>query len=296
MIWLKRLGYLVGGIVLLLLLAVVIIYIITGLRIGKHYDVATVPITEPTDSAAIARGQHLATAIGKCTVCHGDDLGGQVLGDNLVFGRLVTANLTTGKGGVFSRNDAASIGRAIRDGLRRDGTPLIFMPSESYHVMSDADVGAIIAYLRSRPPVDRTLPATRVGPLARALSLFTEFPLIPARQIDHATPPPREVSVESTEHYGKYLVQIGLCTGCHRSNLSGGGGPEGRSSNLTPAGIGSWTEADFMRALREGKRPVGAVIDSTVMPWPLAGKMTDEEIHAVWLYLKSVPPREYGTK
>ncbi len=70
------------------------------------------------------------------------------------------------------------------------------MPSESYHAMSDADVGAIIAYLRSRPPIDRTFRGSRVGPLARVLSLFTGFPLIPARMIDHATPPPREVPVE----------------------------------------------------------------------------------------------------
>ncbi|MEO7987446.1 MAG: c-type cytochrome [Gemmatimonadales bacterium] len=296
MIWVKRLLYLVGGIVVLLLLAGATVYIIAGLRIGKYYDVATVPIVVPRDSAAIGRGQHLATAIGKCTLCHGDDLGGQVMGDSYFFGRLVAANLTTGKGGVFSRNDDATIGRAIRDGLRRDGKPLIFMPSNSYHAMSDADVGAIIAYLRSRPQVDRTLPGSRVGPLARALSLFTEFPLIPARLIDHATAPPRQVPVESTEHYGRYLVQIGLCTGCHRSNLSGGSGPEGRSSNLTPAGIGAWTDADFTRALREGKRPAGAILDSTLMPWPLAGKMTDSEIHAVWLYLKSVPPKSYGTK
>ena len=63
-----------------------------------------------------------------------------------------------------------------------------------------------------------------------------------------------------------------------------------------PAGIGLWTEADFMRALREAKRPVGAPIDSTVMPWPIAGKMTDAEIHVVWHYLKSVPPKQYGTR
>jgi cytochrome c553 len=296
MIWLKRLMYLVAGLVLLLLLAGAAVYIIVGLRLGKHYDIATASIVVPTDSAAIARGQHLATAVGKCTLCHGEDLGGKVLADNYLFGRFVAANLTAGKGGVFSRNDAVTIGRAIREGLRRDGTPLIFMPSNSYHAMSDADVGAIIAYLRSRPQVDHTLPGSRVGLLARALSLFTEFPLIPARLIDHAIPPPPEVAGGSPKDYGEYLVQIGLCTACHRSNLSGGGGPEGRSSNLTPAGIGTWTEADFIRALREGKRPVGPLIDSTLMPWRLAGQMTDSEFHSVWLYLKSVPPLAFGTK
>lgn len=296
MIWLKRLLYLVVGLVVLVLTAAVAIYVIVGIRLGKHTELATASFTVPTDSAAVARGQHLATAIGKCTLCHGEDLGGKVLADDFLFGRFVAANLTTGKGGVFGRNSPATIGRAIRDGLRGDGTPLIFMPSTSYHAMSDADVGALIAYLRSRPPVDHDLPGSRVGLVARAISLFTEFPLIPARLIDHATPPPGVVAEEATVEYGKYLVHVGLCTGCHRDNLSGGGGPEGRSSNLTPAGIGPWSEADFVHALREGKRPVGAPIDSTLMPWRLAGQMTDSELHAVWLFLRSVPPLAFGTK
>ncbi|MEA3246260.1 MAG: c-type cytochrome [Gemmatimonadota bacterium] len=296
MIWLKRLAFLAGGLVVLIVLAAATTYVIVGLRIGKRYDVAAVPIAVPTDSAAIAAGQHLVTAIGKCTLCHGEDLGGKVMGDDFAFGRLVAPNLTAGNGGVLGRDDNATIARAIREGVRRDGTPLIFMPSNLYHPMSDADVGAIIAYLRSRPRVDRALPGSRIGPVARAVSLFTEFPLIPARDIDRSVTPPREVPVEASAHYGKYLMQIGLCTGCHRPNLSGGSGPNGRSSNLTPAGIGSWTEADFTHALREGRRLVGAPLDSAVMPWPLAGKMTDFELHAVWLYLKSLPPQTYGTR
>lgn len=296
MIWLKRLSYLTGGLVVLLLVAVATMYVIVGMRMGTRYDVPTVSIAVPADSATVTAGQHLVTAIGKCTLCHGEDLGGKVMGDDFAFGRLVAPNLTAGMGGVFGRLDDAAIGRAIREGVRRDSTPLIFMPSNLYHTMSDADVGAIIAYLRSRPHVDKILPGSRIGPVARAVSLFTEFPLIPAREIDRATPVPRDVPVEASGRYGKYLAQIGLCTGCHRPNLSGGSGPNGRSSNLTPAGIGSWTEADFTRALREGKRPVGAPIDSTVMPWPLAGKMTDFELHAVWLYLKSLPPQAYSTR
>ena len=107
------------------------------------------------------------------------------------------------------RNDDATIGRAIREGLWRDGTPLIFLPSESFHAMADADVGAIIAYLRSRPKVDRVLPGSRIGPMARALSLFTEFPLLPARATDHAAPPPKEVPVESTARYGSTSCRSG---------------------------------------------------------------------------------------
>jgi hypothetical protein len=70
------------------------------------------------------------------------------------------------------------------------------------------------------------------------------------------------------------------------------------AQNLTPdtvSGIGKWSEADFQRALRTGRRPDNTEINPA-MPWKLAGQMTDEEMHAVWLYLRSVPPRAYAEK
>ena len=67
------------------------------------------------------------------------------------------------------------------------------------------------------------------------------------------------------------------------------------ASNLTPAGLGAWTEADFVRALREGRRPDGSAINE-FMPWRGYGAMTDSELRALWLYLRSVPPRATGTR
>jgi hypothetical protein len=67
------------------------------------------------------------------------------------------------------------------------------------------------------------------------------------------------------------------------------------ASNLTPAGIGSWTEADLTRALRDGKRPDGSQLDE-FMPWKVFRGMTDAEIRALWLYLTSVPPKAFGNK
>jgi hypothetical protein len=74
-------------------------------------------------------------------------------------------------------------------------------------------------------------------------------------------------------------------------------GPPGLppASNLTPAGIGAWTEADFVRALREGKRPDGSPLNE-FMPWKVFRGMTDAEYHALWLYLRSVPPKPFGNK
>jgi hypothetical protein len=75
-------------------------------------------------------------------------------------------------------------------------------------------------------------------------------------------------------------------------------GPPGtpQAANLTPAGpIGAWSEEDFVRAMREGRRPDGSSLD-VFMPWPLLGRMTDEELRALWLYLTGVPPRETGNR
>jgi mono/diheme cytochrome c family protein len=297
MIWVKRFFYLVGGFILLLLVALAVVWIVTSIRMSKRYDVAARPVPVPTDSAGIARGRHLALAIGKCAECHGPYLGGQIIGDDFIFGRLVASNLTPGQGGRASLYDDPTLARAIRHGINQDGKPLRVMPSEAYQYFSDEDVGALVAYIRSLTPVDKDLPGTRIGPLARVLSLLTPFPLIPARVVDHGRVPPASMPEAATVEYGKYLADAGGCTGCHGPGLSGGAmGPGKPASNLTPAGIGTWTEADFFRALREGKRPVGADIDSLSMPWVAAGKMTDAEIHAVWLFLKSMPAKEFGNR
>jgi len=98
---------------------------------------------------------------------------------------------------------------------------------------------------------------------------------------------------------GRYLADIAGCHGCHGTGLSGGpvAGPPGLppASNLTTAGIGDWTEADFVRAMRNGRRPDGSSLDP-FMPWEVFGKMTDDELHALWLYLRSVPARAFGNK
>ena len=68
-------------------------------------------------------------------------------------------------------------------------------------------------------------------------------------------------------------------------------------ANLTPheSGLKDWTEADFMRALREGKRPDGTTINEA-MPWKSYGQMGDTELKAIYAYLRTVPPEPEGTR
>ena len=107
------------------------------------------------------------------------------------------------------------------------------------------------------------------------------------------------MSAEPTAAYGRYIADVSGCHGCHGFGLSGGrvAGPPGipPASNLTPAGIGGWSERDFVRAMPEGTRPSGSPIDD-FMPWRVFGRMSDGELHAIWLYLRSVSPRAYGNK
>jgi len=295
--WMRRIAYVVGGLATLVAAAIVAIYAITSSRLGHTYAISATPIAVSHDSATVARGAHLVQAIGKCADCHGADLGGNVFIDDPGLGRVVAPNLTAG--GELAHYTDAEVARAIRHGVRKNGVGLLVMPSEEYHNFSDEDVAAVIAYLRAQPAVTRALPATELHFLARALWATGQLPIMGAATIDHAAPSVARVAAAPTAEYGHYLANVGGCTGCHGPGLSGGkipGTPPDwkPAANLTPKGnLGHWSLADFTAALRTGKRPDGTPIDS-IMPWKAAGKMTDDEISAVYAFLKTVPAKEFG--
>jgi len=295
---LRRVGLGLGILVLLVLVLAAGVHVAGGRKLARTYDVPAVATAAPVaDEATLARGRHLATAIGKCAACHGDDLGGKVMIDDPALGRAVSANLTRGRGGRPADWSIADWDRAIRHGVRRDGTGLLIMPSNDYAPMSDEDLAALAAYLETLPPVDRELPPSQIRLVGRALYVADKMPLVPAAAIDHAARPVAPMPGPTAE-YGRYLADIGGCTGCHGPTLAGG--PSGEpgappASNLTPTGIGHYSEADFTRALRDGVRPDGSRLKE-FMPVQFTKLMTDDEIRAVYLFLKSVPPREFGAR
>ncbi len=279
-------------IVLLIAACVGYIYYASGREIAKTYTVTVPAVTIPTDAASIERGKYLAEKVSMCTECHAEDLGGKVMSDNFAFGRIASANLTKGRGGIGATYTDQDFVRTLTHGVKPDGHTVIFMPSQDYH-FSEADLGAIIAYVKSVPAVDREHPEKRFGPMARALSVFAGFPLTPASMIDHANvsfaKPHDPNDPVST---GDYLVSTAGCRGCHGPDLIGGGGPPPGAANITPVGIGGWTEQDFFTALREHKRPNGTKIDEAM---PLVfGQMKDEDLKKIFAYLKTVPAK--GTK
>jgi mono/diheme cytochrome c family protein len=298
--WVRRLLYVVSGVAALILIAAAGVYGYTETRLRKHYDLAPTPLVIRTDSQAVARGEHVVRTFGGCVDCHGENLAGKVMISDAAMGTVSSANLTRGKGGFGGVLSDADFVRAIRHGVGPDGRPLKIMPSADYVNLSAEDLAAVIAYLKTLPAVDSDLPTTKLGPVARALFAAGLMPLLHAERIDHAKAIPATVAVGGTLEYGAYLASVG-CKGCHGVTLAGGKIADGppdwpQAANLTPSGpTKDWKEQDFVRLWREGKRPDGSPVNE-VMPWKLTKQLSDDELHALYLYLKSIPGLPTGSK
>lgn len=272
----------------------------TEAALARTYVLADAALDVSGDPAQVARGRHLAVTRG-CTDCHGDDLAGKVAIEAGPVGTFVASNLTPA--GAGAGMDASRFEHAVRHGVGGDGRPLRFMPANDFAGMGDDDLAALYAYVRSLAPVSSTLPATTIGPLGRVLYLFDRIPvLITAPAIDHAAASAPRVApaVAATVEYGRYLAQG--CTGCHGERFGGGtipGAPPAApaAANLTPhaSGLAAWSEADFLRAMREGRRPDGRALDP-FMPWKAFGQMDEVELRALYAYLHALPPQPFGSR
>lgn len=262
-------------------------------RLDKAYDVQPAPVPIPTDSASIAYGKHLADV--HCKGCHGADLGGTAFFADSSLGSIPAPNLTAGQGGKGSRYTDVDFVRAIRHGVKHDAKPAFIMPSGDFRNMSDEDLGALVAYLKTVPPVDKPWPAPHLTFLARTLAGAGAFgDVLNAETIDHAalqhvTAPTKGPTVD----YGRYLVSMSGCRSCHGPQLNGKqpgepGAPF--APNITPGGaFGSWSEQQFVQTIRTGTTPDKRKINPQFMPWKAFGNMTDEELTAVYRLLQSQP-------
>ena len=274
------------------------VYATTNYRLRRTHNVEVRPVSIPTDAAAIARGKHIVTTR-SCADCHGADFGGAKVVDDPAAGQLFGPNITRGRGGLPANFSDLDYVRAIRHGLAQNGRAFILMPSLEYTTLSDEDLGAMIAYLKTIPAVDRERGPVQPGPVIRALMLAGQVQLS-AEEIDHAAHRPASVAPSPTAEYGRYLAAA--CTGCHGPNLSGGkipGAPPDwpATANLTPhasSRLPAWTEQQFITTLRTLQRPDGSKIHP-LMPAAI-GQMTDEELQAIWAYLRTLPAAETGTR
>ena len=268
--------------------------------INKTYAVTVRPVAIPTSATAIAHGRHIANTRG-CIDCHGQDFGGAKVIEDGAMGRLYGSNLTKGKGSSISAFTDEDWVRAIRHGVGKEGRGLFIMPSLEYSHFSDEDLGALIAYMKTVPSVDRERVATAYGPVSQILLTLSPAKMIHAGQIDHANlAPPLAVAKAPNAEYGKYLAAG--CMGCHGPNFSGGKievGPTDwpLAANLTQhpeSRLTKWTEQDFMTAIRTAKRPDGSELNP-VMPRGFAG-LDDVELKALWAFFKTLPPAALGAR
>jgi mono/diheme cytochrome c family protein len=194
--------------------------------------------------------------------------------------------------------------RLITTGVRRDGTPIFpIMPYHSYGKMDVEDIEAVIAYIRSVEPVETSHPKSK-----------PDFPFnlimrtMPAEASFTKRPNPSDQVA-----YGGYLVTAGACADCHTKFEDGAyigeplaGGrefafPDGilSSSNLTPhsSGLGNWTEEIFLQRFKmydenHSLEKVGPGDFQTIMPWAMYAGMKEEDLKAIFTYLKSLPDRQ----
>jgi cytochrome c553 len=282
--WMKRAILGVGLLLALVVAAAARLALVPSPR-TRIYSVPNENVPIPSDSTSIAHGKHFVEAVAVCITCHGENLGGK-----LAFGgKGHTSNLTSGRGGIGKQYRDADWVRTIRHGVKPNGRGVLFMPSDYYANFTDSDLGAMVAYLSRLPPVDNEDTDLELGAIPRLLIDLGAFgEVVRAATINHEAARPAPPA-----DYGQYLVSVGGCTFCHGESLTGGRGPEPGAPmgpSLAPgAHLAHWSFADFAGAMRTGTTPEGRHISPLYMPWLGYMRMTDDELRAIWRYLKSLP-------
>lgn len=256
----------------------------------------------------LARGRYLVEARHGCVICHSerdwtapgapprpDRLGAGLVWSAEGMPWLTAPNLTPDPETGIGRVSDDAIVRAVREGIGFDGRALFaLMPYGEYRRIPDEDVAAIVVYLRALPPVRNALPKTR---LPFPLSVIMRG--VP-QPIEGPVPPP---DLSTPEKRGEYVLRTSACHHCHTPmrqgqlvaelDMAGGRGftfPGGSifATNVTSdaTGIGHYDAATFTQVIRTGK--LGTL--SPFMPWVAVRNATDEDLAAVFAYLRTLPP------
>jgi mono/diheme cytochrome c family protein len=282
------------GITLSVLLVIVLaaLYFKGRAMLNRTYTLAPENIAVPTDAASIERGKHFVMAI--CSDCHDSNLSGK----NLIsapFAKIDSANLTPSESGAGSEFKDADWARAIRHGVDDKGRALVIMPAQVFWNFSDQDLGDIIAYLMTLPPVDKKHNDPQINILGKVMIGAGMFGpnIVPANVIAH-TQRPVVYPIGVTVQYGMYLVNVTGCHDCHGAHLAGGKSTKPGAidaPNLTPGGdLKTWSNTDFINTIHTGVNPKGHTLKPDEMPWKSFKTYSDDELTAIYLYLQSLPP------
>jgi len=209
-----KLLYILVALAVAVLLAYSYVWVQIETRMTRVYDVPLIDVSVSDDPAVLAEGERQAWIHG-CFWCHGNQLQGKPYFINGARGvKAVAPNLTY----KARDNSPAEMARAIRHGIKADGTSLQpAMPSFAFYNMSDEQTGALISYIRSVPVVDGPEGEFTLWPIGKIRTLQGIVPPNLADLIDHtAARTPSEYESGSIEH-GRYLAES-VCTECHSDN------------------------------------------------------------------------------
>ena len=238
----RILGYVALAFVALLVVAYGVVYAISESRVRRAYALTRETVALPTDSASLAEGKRFAQIRG-CTGCHGALAQGDTFVDSWLLARVVSPNLTQAAR-TYSTDDLV---RIVRHGLRPDGKSVVVMPSGMFTALTDQDLGAILAYLKSLPVSEGPGREVRLGPAARLMFTLGKF-LPAAQEADSAA---RLASIYPTttdsNWQGAYLART-ACTECHGLDLRGDA--SGTPPDLKIAG--AYPLDAFVRLMRTG--------------------------------------------
>jgi mono/diheme cytochrome c family protein len=287
-----------------LALAAVLIYVYKALPKKEPPQQITVAATPER----LQRGEYLVHHVVVCTHCHSQrqmnvfatpgvpnmEGSGDLFIKDDVLGELYSPNITPHVIGNWTDGELI---RAVTAGVNKDGDPLFpIMPFKIYANLTDGDLHAVIAYVRSLEPVAHEVPKTK---LKFPLSLIVRT--IPG-------PPEKDAKVQSTP--GNYYAKVAGCIDCHTPindrgeplpGMTLAGGQDFvivKSANITPddeTGIGKWTKEDFLSTFKKWQDPAMQQIvvpeeRNTVMPWISYSGMREEDLGAIYDYLRTVPP------
>jgi cytochrome c553 len=222
---------------------------------------------------------------------------GEIFPEKDLPGQIVAPNLTPDPETGAGKWTDDQLGRAIREGIGHDGRALFpIMPYPHFRYLPDEDLASVVVYLRSLPPVRNPLPKTEI--------------MFPVKYLIRNVPQPLHEPVvqpqfASPEARGAYLAGMAICGECHTPadrgqplpgrEFSGGEkfvGPWGtiKSANITPdpSGISYYDEKLFLQVMRTGQ--VGARSISSFMPWRAYRNMTDDDLKAIFAYLRTLKP------
>jgi mono/diheme cytochrome c family protein len=305
---------LAGSVLVLLLLVAAAVALIEA-RWKRRFDAPYPAIAASQDAAIVARGEYLVYGAAACAHCHvpREEWGRLDRGERLPlsghhlfrlpFGEIYSSNLTSDPETGIGRRSDGELARILRYGVRADGRAAF--PMMEFQ-LSDEDLTSVVSYLRTQRATSLAIPDHQLSPFGKVLMAFAIAPVPPPAA-------PAKSPTGATVERGAYLANhVSSCMPCHTNR-----GPDGKlvgppfgggqrmdvaadatkvfvSANLTPdpetSPVGAWSEDVFLARFRTGE-----IFPGTPMPWGAYKRLTDDDVRAIYRYLRSLPASRNST-